>query len=91
MKAAKNLPIAGSGVSLMKMAHLKFIADKMTKTTSYFTYSGRQTQPPCNQINWILPKMTFDVTQDQIDELKQLQDVFGNNMLYNVRNLQNSS
>ena len=33
------------------MAHLKFILDKMEKTTSYYTYSGRETQPPCNQGN----------------------------------------
>ena len=33
----------------MNMAHLKFILDKMEKTTSYYTYSGRETQPPCNQ------------------------------------------
>ena len=35
----------------MNMAHLKFILDKMEKTTSYYTYSGRETQPPCNQGN----------------------------------------
>jgi len=91
IKATENLPIGGSGTSLMNMAHLKFILDKMEKTTSYYTYSGRETQPPCNQVNWMIPKMTFDVTQNQIDELKKLKDVHGQNMLNNVRNVQNSS
>ena len=49
IKATENLPIGGPGTSLMNMAHLKFILDKMEKTTSYYTYSGRETQPPCNQ------------------------------------------
>ena len=74
----------------MKMAHLKFIVDKMTKHTTYFTYSGRETQPPCNPVNWMIPDMTFDVTADQIDELKKLKDVHGKNILNNVRNVQNS-
>ena len=39
----------------------------------------------------MIPKMTFDVTQNQIDELKKLKDVHGQNMLSNVRNVQNSS
>ena len=39
----------------------------------------------------MIPKMTFDVTQNQIDELKKLKDVHGQNMLNNVRNVQNSS
>ena len=54
-------------------------------------FGGRETQPPCNQVNWMIPKMTFDVTQNQIDELKKLKDVHGQNMLNNVRNVQNSS
>ena len=74
----------------MKMTHLKFIVEKMTKTTSFYSYSGRQTQPPCNQINWMIPKMTFEVTKDQIEELQKLKDIFGNDMLSNVRNIQSS-
>ena len=63
----------------------------MTKTTSFYSYSGRQTQPPCNKINWMIPKMTFEVTKDQIEELQKLKDIFGNDMLSNVRNIQSSS
>ncbi len=86
-KAAENLgPENSAGVHLGKMAHLKFIPQKVTN--AYYVYAGSQTQPPCKPLNWIVPKVTFDVTQEQVNQLQKCVDHKGHDIKKNVRDIQ---
>ena len=53
-----------AGITLPKMSHFKFVTEKMAN--SYYMYAGSQTQPPCQQTNWLISTTVFDVTYFQV-------------------------
>ena len=79
--------MGGAGAILeMPMAHFKFVPEKLTK--SFYIYNGSQTQPPCYQRHWIVSKVQFAVLREQIEQLKQVKDIFQKPILKNVRDIQ---
>lgn len=73
----------GAGEELPAAPYLEFLDDNLG--VMFYSYTGSETQPPCNLKNWFVARSLFKVKPDQIKKLQTLVGKDGKPILRNVR------